>query len=77
MKKNYFYRYMGTNGVIETPIYLEGIYCLKLVQLTAEDGMVLTDGIRIVKSVSVSESEVSSWIEIENPDPEEDKDNLK
>jgi hypothetical protein len=77
MKKNYFYRYMGTNGILETPVYLEGIYCLKLVQLTADKGNVLTNGEKITNSISVPESEASAWIEIENPQPEDDKGNLK
>jgi hypothetical protein len=63
--------------ILETPVYLEGIYCLKLVQLTADKGNVLTNGEKITNSISVPESEASAWIEIENPDPKEDKDNLK
>lgn len=77
MKKNYFFRYMGTNGVIETPIYLEGIYCLKLVHLIADPGCALTNGEKVVYAVRIPESDVSSWIEIEDPNPKEDKDKLK
>ena len=77
MKKNYFYRYMGTNGVIETPVYLEGIYCLKLVHLIADPGYALTDGEKVVYAARIPESEVSLWIEIEDPNPIKEQDKLK
>ena len=65
MTKTPMYRYMGTNGVIETTIQLEGIYSIRLVKLDAENGMVLTDGEVITRSITVPLSEESKWSEVE------------
>ena len=62
MTKQVFYKYLGTNGVIESPVHLEDIYYVRLLQ--ADKGKVLTDGTRKVQSVKVPEEEVSNWEEI-------------
>ena len=64
MKKEVFYRYLGTNGVIESPVHLEDIYYTRVIGLYADAGKILTDGIREVYSIKVPEEEVDNWIEI-------------
>ena len=66
MKQQTMYRYLGVNGVIDSPVLLEGIYSVKTVVLTADDGCSLTkDGITFVNSVQVSPAEVSKWREVQ------------
>lgn len=65
MTKTPIYRYLGTNGVIESPIFLEGIYSVHLVKLDASNGMVLTNGNASVRSITVPESETDKWSEVE------------
>ena len=65
MKKETLYHYLGVNGTILSPVYLEGIYSVKKVRLTAEAGKRLTkDGIEKHITVTVPESEVKNWYEI-------------
>lgn len=64
MTKKVLYRYLGTNGVIESPVHLEDIYYTRQNILTADPGHVLTDGHRQEVSVKVSDEEVSNWREI-------------
>lgn len=64
MTRQVFYRYLGTNGVIDTPIHLEDIYYVRVIALQADDGKVLTDGQRKLHNVRVAEEEVGNWREI-------------
>lgn len=64
MTKETIYKYLGTNGVIESPVHLEDIYYIRLFRLVADEGYLLTDGNKKVKSVRVPEDEVSNWTEI-------------
>ena len=64
MKQQVIYRYLGTNGVIESPVHLEGIYSVRLVTLIADKNKVLTDGTKKVKSIKVPEEEASEWREV-------------
>ena len=64
MIKNVLYRYLGTNGVIESPVHLEDIYYVRLVELIAEGRNQLTDGEKYVKRIRVPENEVDKWHEI-------------
>ena len=68
MKQTIMYRYLGTNGVIDSPVYLEGIYSVKSISLMADAGYLLTkDGKNFVKSVRVAnESEVAQWREVKD-----------
>lgn len=66
MKKQVFYRYLGTNGVIESPIHLEDIYYIRIISLTADEGKILTNGTEKRYSVRVSEEEVSEWREVQD-----------
>lgn len=64
MTKEIFYKYLGTNGVIESPVHLEDIYYVRIIALYADPGKVLTDGTRQVYSIKVPEDEVANWQEI-------------
>lgn len=67
MKRQVFYRYLGTNGVIESPIHLEDIYYVRIIRLMADDGMVLTNGEKTSAMITVPEEEVELWTEIPAP----------
>ena len=62
------YRYLGTNGVIDSPVHLEGIYSVKSLALDADPGMVLTkDDVHFVKYVRVAdEEEAALWKEVKD-----------
>lgn len=60
------YRYLGRNGTITTAIKLENIAPIPMIQLKAESGKILTDGIRTAYSVTVFEDELNNWYEIED-----------
>lgn len=65
MKKTTMYRYLGVNGVIDSPVLLEGIHSIKTIRLVADDGYVLTkDGKTFVKSVSTTETDADAWQEV-------------
>lgn len=64
MTQQIMYRYLGTNGVIESPVHLEDIYYVRLIKLTAGPGKRLTDGVHTVVEITVPEDEVSQWAEI-------------
>lgn len=64
MVKNILYKYLGTNGVIISPVFLEGIYSIKIYQLIAEPGKTLTNGINRVQSIEVPFNELEQWKEI-------------
>lgn len=66
MKKENLYHYLGTNGTILSPIHLEGIYSVKKVRLTADEGKRLTkDYINMHTTVIIPEAEVSEWKEVD------------
>lgn len=64
MTKQNIYTYLGVNGIITSPVYLEGIYSIKKVQLIADAGKILTNGQTKISSIIVPEDEVSNWTEI-------------
>ena len=66
MKKTVLYTYYGTNGLLTTPIHLEGIYSTIQYRLEAEDGKMMTNGTITKKMVTVSESELDEWKEVYN-----------
>lgn len=65
MTKTTLYRYLGTNGIIESPIHLEDIYYTRINVLIADEGKVLTNGTIQKPAVRCDDSEVSSWREID------------
>lgn len=69
MKKINSYRYLGSDGsILDSDVYLEGIYSVKRIKLMADKGKVLTkDGIHTYQAIIVpSESEAALYYEIDN-----------
>ena len=64
MTKQVLYKYLGTNGVIESPVHLEDIYYVRINILTADQNKVLTNGIEKKKVVRCSDEEVADWQEV-------------
>lgn len=66
MTKEILYKYLGTNGVIISPVHLEDIYYVRNVKLTADAGKLLTkDNKNFTKQIIVPEDEVSDWAEVD------------
>ena len=66
MIKEILYKYLGTNGVIISPVHLEDIYYVRNVKLTAEAGKLLTkDNKNFTKQIIVPEDEASNWTEVD------------
>ena len=65
MTKQVLYKYLGTNGVIESPVHLEDIYYIRINVLTADEGKLLTDGTNVRRIVRCSDENVSLWKEID------------
>lgn len=64
MTKEVWYKYLGTNGVIESPVHLEDIYYVRINILTADEGKILSDGKVQKKRVRCSDEEVDQWVEV-------------
>lgn len=66
MLKRTIYKYLGENGVLETPIHLPGIYSVVLTELVAEQNKILfNDELNQYKPiVVVPRSEERQWREI-------------
>lgn len=64
IRKTVLYRYLGTNGVIESPVHLEDVYYVRIVELVADGSHQLTDGVQTVTKIRVPEDEVDRWHEI-------------
>ncbi len=66
MKQTTVYRYLGVNGVIDSPILLPDTPRVTSICLTADEGKVLTkDGKTFVVSVKVAtEEEAALWREV-------------
>lgn len=64
MTKEVIYRYLGTNGIIESPVHLEGAYYIRLIKITASTGKLLTNGTKKVFSITVPEDEAFLWREV-------------
>ena len=67
MKKKIIYRYLGTNGIIDSPIHLEDTYYIRLAYLTSDLGKKLTNGDKITDVIQISEEELDQWYEIDDP----------
>lgn len=57
------YKYIGYNGTITSPVLLPSIDKLELVELRADGGKYLTDGVRKVYLITVPADEISLWRE--------------
>ena len=64
MKKQVLYKYLGTNGVIESPVHLEDIYYIRINVLTTDEGKILVKGTERKQTVRCSDEEISQWAEV-------------
>lgn len=64
MTRQVIYKYLGTNGVIESPVHLEDIYYVRTNVLIADEGKILTDNRTTKKVVRCSDDEIDNWREI-------------
>lgn len=64
MTKKKMYRYLGRNGILTTYILIEDANYIPLIELTADEGKILTNGERTAYAVVVEESDVNTWSEI-------------
>lgn len=64
MRKTVLYQYMGTNGIILSPIHLEDIYYIRKVKLVADPGFTLTNGTMVKRAVTIPEDEATLWKEV-------------
>lgn len=71
MIKKKMYRYLGHNGILTTRILIDGAKFIPMVELTASEGKILTNGEIKVYRVTIEENEVNAWKEI----PDQDKGN--
>ena len=67
MKQGKVYRYLGRNGMVTTPILIEGANAIIMYRLIADNNMLLSNGIRQAYTVDVFEDEVNNWFEIPRP----------
>ena len=58
------YKYIGRNGSVTTPILLDGINHIKLVELRAEAGYVVTNGKKSYYAVTVEADKAEEWYEV-------------
>lgn len=66
MTKQVLYKYLGTNGVIISPIHLEDVYYIRNIRLTADPGKVLTkDNKYFIAQITVPEEEANDWVEVD------------
>ena len=65
MIKEKIYTYLGVNGTITSPVYLEGIYSVKKIRLIADENKILTNGSQRISSIIVPEDEISDWTEVD------------
>jgi len=66
MRKTPIYTYLGTNGIITSPVHLEDIYYTLKYRLEADANKMLTNdgGETMVKSVTVPADEIDQWKEV-------------
>lgn len=65
MTKEVWYKYLGTNGVINSPVHLEDIYYIRLLKLRADTNKILTNGSQFKTSVLIPEEELDNWQEVD------------
>ena len=58
------YKYLGRNGILVTPILIDGANNIPMMTLTADEGKILTNGEITSYSVTVELDEVNNWREI-------------
>lgn len=65
MTHNVVYRYLGINGVVQTPVFIDGANGLKVNVLIADAGKALTNGKETKQQVFVADADVDKWKEID------------
>lgn len=66
MTKQFLYTYLGDNGIITTPIHLEGISCIKKCRLFADENKSLTkDNETFLSVVITSLEDINNWKEVD------------
>ena len=58
------YRYIGRNGIITSPVLLNGIEHIPMTYLEATPGFILTNGKKLVYAITVETTELNEWHEI-------------
>ena len=64
MTNKKLYRYLGRNGILTTRIRIDGATFIPVTELTANQGMVLTNGEKTVYSIIVEDEDINLWREI-------------
>ena len=66
MKKEVIYRYLGTNGTLDTPIHLEDVYYVRMLRITADSQHALkrVDGDSLMHTALIPEEELDQWEEV-------------
>ena len=65
MKKRKLYKYVGRNGEIISPVLLDDVRHIPLIELRPESGYVLTNGEVIKKHfITIHVDEVENWKEV-------------
>lgn len=68
MTKNKVYRYLGRNGIITSPVLIEGAIPITMYRLIADNNMILSNGKIHVNMIDVFGDEVENWFEIPRED---------
>ena len=68
MTKKKMYRYLGRNGIINTYVLLDGINHILRYRLTADEGMLLTNGESVCHIVEIDAEDLDNWREIADPE---------
>lgn len=58
------YKYLGRNGILVTPILIDGVNNIPMLTLTADDGKILTNGEKSLYSITIELNEANLWREI-------------
>lgn len=64
MKKIKAYKYIGRNGIITSRILLEDTKNIPMMELVADNGKILTNGVTKAHRVTVELDDINSWQEI-------------
>ena len=64
MTQNKIDRYLGRNGMVTTPVLLEGVTPIIMYRLIADEDMILTNGKLQAHQIDVFEDELNDWYEI-------------
>lgn len=66
MKKIKLYRYLGKNGVLDSPILFEEMNYVLRYRLVAAENKILKNGDKKFYMIDVNADEVKNWVEVED-----------